>query len=185
MIVSHATPELLPPLESSGCGKLVYVARDPRDVVTSNFFFMGTPKDGWDGSMNRFLAPADETPNAFGGWFEHVRAFEELATRLGPERCCVLEYEHMHADMPACLARLARLLGPQAEATLARDGEAIGRALGFDAMKQGASAHILRKGTAGGWREHFSADDEARLAAALAERLPRTAESLVGLGAWR
>ena len=62
----HATPELLPSFERAG--KLVYVARDPRDVVTSNFFFMGTPADGWDGSMRRFCAPADETPNAFGPW---------------------------------------------------------------------------------------------------------------------
>ena len=48
LIVSHATPALLPSFAAAG--KLVYVARDPRDVVTSNFFFMGTPKDGWDGS---------------------------------------------------------------------------------------------------------------------------------------
>ncbi len=33
--------------------KLIYVTRDPRDVVVSNYFFLGTPKDGWDGSMNR------------------------------------------------------------------------------------------------------------------------------------
>jgi hypothetical protein len=57
LIVSHATPALLPPFEAAG--KLVYVARDPRDVVTSNYFFMGTPKDGWDGSMKRFCAPGD------------------------------------------------------------------------------------------------------------------------------
>ena len=42
----------------------------------------GTPKDGWDGSMRRFCAPADETPNAFGGWFEHVRAFEAVVAAL-------------------------------------------------------------------------------------------------------
>ena len=57
LIVSHATPALLPSFETAG--KLVYVARDPRDVVTSNYFFMGTPKDGWDGSMRRFCAPGD------------------------------------------------------------------------------------------------------------------------------
>ena len=44
LIISHAPPRMLPPLEHSGTGKLVYVCRDPRDTVTSNFFFMGTPK---------------------------------------------------------------------------------------------------------------------------------------------
>ena len=185
VIVSHALPDMLPPLESSGAGKLVYVSRDPRDVVTSNFFFMGQPRDGWDGSMNRFLASNEDTPNAFGGWFEHVLAFEQMTRRLGPTRACVIEYEEMHSDLPGCLARLAKLLGPEAEATLTREGDAIARALGFDVMVEGASAHILRKGVSGGWREHFSASDERRLMAAIAERLPRTTESLVGLDTWR
>ena len=187
LIVSHAPPRMLPPLETSGAGKLVYVSRDPRDVITSNFFFMGVPKDGWDGSMNRFLASGHETPNAFGGWFEHVLAFEQLVARLGPERAIVIEYEHMHSDRRACLTRLAKLLGPQAEHTLAREGTAIEAALEFDVMKagEGASKHIFRAGRAGGWREHFSREDEARLKSVLAERLPTTAESLVGLDAWR
>jgi len=197
--VSHATPDMLPSFESlqskslaserpdtPDFGKLIYVVRDPRDVVTSNYFFMGVPKDGWDGSMNRFLAPAEETPNAFGGWFEHVRAFEELVTRLGPERACVIEYEKMHSDIHGCLARLAKLLGPSAEATLACEGEEIQRALGFAVMKaEGANGHILRQGQLGGWRKHFSAADERRLAIELKARLPRMADSLAGLDTWR
>ena len=185
LIVSHALPSMLPPLREGGIGKLVYVARDPRDVVTSNYFFMGTPKDGWDGSMRRFLAPDAETPNAFGGWFEHVATFEEEVRALGPKRACLIEYEAMHSDLPGCLAKLAALLGPEAEGRLAKEGDAIMAALGFDEMKAGASSHILRKGEAGGWREHFSEEDENALAAALAERLPRTPESLAGLGTWR
>ena len=170
----------------SGSGKLVYVARDPRDVVTSNFFFMGTPKDGWDGSMDRFCAAADATPNAFGGWFEHVAAFEALAAALGPARALVIEYEEMHVDLPTQLRRLARLLGPAAEARLDADGDAICAALGFTAMKGagGADAVFLRKGTAGSWREHFSEEDAARVAAAVAERLPAAA-SKVGHSTWR
>ena len=60
-------------------------------------------------------------------------------------------------------------------------------ALEFDVMKagEGASKQIFRAGRAGGWREHFSGEDEARLKSVLAERLPTTAESLVGLDAWR
>ena len=57
--------------------------------------------------MRRFCAPADETPNAFGGWFEHVRAFEAVVAALGPKRACVIEYEQMHTDLRGTLARLA------------------------------------------------------------------------------
>ncbi len=187
VIVSHALPSMLPPLERGGAGKLVYVCRDPRDVKVSNYFFMGTPKDGWSGSMDRFVAPADVTPNAFGGWPEHVAAFERLARRLGPERACVLEYEAMHSDMRGSLRALAALLGPEAEARLRADGEAIERALGFDAMREagGAPPSIMRQGVAGGWREHFSEEDETRLSACVAERLPVTKESICGLATWR
>jgi hypothetical protein len=192
VVASHAPASWLPlkpssPLPSGGgSGKLVYVARDPRDVVTSNFFFMGTPKDGWDGSMDRFCAAADATPNAFGGWFEHVAAFEALAAALGPARALVVEYEEMHADLPAQLQRLARLLGPAAEERLDADGDAICAALGFTAMKGagGTDAVFLRKGTAGSWREHFSEEDAARVAAAVEERLPAAA-SKVGHSTWR
>ena len=137
--------------------------------------------------MNRFLAPADETPNAFGGWFEHVRSFEALVRSLGPGRACVIEYEEMHADLRGCLARLAALLGEEAVARLhSAEGEAIEQALHFDAMKaSGGAKAVLRKGVAGGWREHFSEEDEARVAAALEQRLPRTEGSLAGVGRWR
>ena len=56
ILVTHAPADWLPfKAGQTGGGKLVYVTRNPRDVVVSNYFFLGTPKDGWDGSMNRFL----------------------------------------------------------------------------------------------------------------------------------
>ena len=185
IIVSHATPELLPSFERAG--KLVYVTRDPRDVVTSNYFFMGTPADGWDGSMRRFCAPADETPNAFGAWPEHVRAFEQLAARL-QARAVIVEYEKMHEDLRGTLQRLAALIGPAAEARLEADADAIMAALGFDAMKADATAGhtvFLRKGVSGGWREHFSEEDERAVMEMAAARLPFEATSVAGVGAWR
>ena len=138
--------------------------------------------------MRRFCAPADETPNAFGGWFEHVRAFEAVVAALGPKRACVIEYEQMHTDLRGTLARLAALLGPEAEARLRRDGEAIEAALGFRAMKADTRAghdRFLRKGVAGGWREHFSEADEAALMAAVRARLPVEPSSVAGVGSWR
>jgi hypothetical protein len=53
LLVTHAPVSWLPIKAGQPGAKLVYVTRDPRDVLVSNYFFLGTPKDGWDGSMNR------------------------------------------------------------------------------------------------------------------------------------
>ena len=116
-----------------------------------------------------------------------VKSFEALIHELGPTRACLIEYEGMHDDMKGCLTRLAKLLGPDSERILEEQGDEIMKALGFDVMKaEGASQHILRKGQAGGWTEHFSKEDEARLQEQLDARLPRTEASLAGGGrvAW-
>ena len=186
ILVSHAPASWLPLKPGRDGGKVVYVARDPRDVIVSNYFFMGTPKDGWNGSMNRFLAPAERTPNAFGGWFEHVADYEALVAALGPKRALLIEYEEMHANLMGQLRRLAAFLGPLAEDRLATDTAGICAALGFDSMREasGDAKIFLRKGQPGGWREHFSGDDAARVAAAVRERLPASS-STVGLSSWR
>eukprot|EP00802_Teleaulax_amphioxeia_P019101 Tamp_19322.p1 GENE.Tamp_19322~~Tamp_19322.p1 ORF type:complete len:341 (-),score=75.24 Tamp_19322:245-1183(-) len=187
ILVTHAPADWLPfKAGQTGGGKLVYVTRNPRDVVVSNYFFLGTPKDGWDGSMNRFLASAERTPNAFGGWFEHVAEFEALVDRLGPERAVIIEYEEMHQDLQGQLRRLATLLGPSVEARLDANMDAICAALGFTAMKEagGNDAVFLRQGKAGGWRDHFSETDTERMAQAIEARLPG-ARSKVGHSSWR
>jgi len=91
----------------------------------------------------------------------------------------LLLLRHAFSDCPL-------LRGLHDRESLLKVGDAIAQALGFDVMKaEGASPHILRKGQVGGWRDHFSDDDDRRLTAAIAERLPSTARSLVGLDTWR
>lgn len=189
IIVTHAPASWLPFARQECLGKLVYVCRDPRDTLVSNYFFMGTPADGWDGSMNRFLASAAETPNAFGDWFEHVLAFEELVCNLGPQSACLVEYELMQQDMLCQLEMLARLVGDDAEARLKKNKDAICEALAFKTMKENGSegafsdAKFLRKGVVGDWTAHFSEQDTMRFEEAIRARLPGSCN--VGKGTWR
>eukprot|EP00930_Biecheleria_cincta_P032650 TRINITY_DN22642_c0_g1_i1.p1 TRINITY_DN22642_c0_g1~~TRINITY_DN22642_c0_g1_i1.p1 ORF type:complete len:304 (+),score=62.25 TRINITY_DN22642_c0_g1_i1:72-983(+) len=184
IIVTHAPASWLPFTRKDSLGKVVYISRDPRDTLVSNYFFMGTPADGWDGSMNRFLASAAETPNAFGDWFEHVLGFEELIRRLGPQRACYVEYELMQQDMLGQLQRLAELLGEDAQMRLEKNKDAICEALAFDTMKkQSADAKFLRKGVVGDWATHFSEQDTMRFHEAIRARLPDSCN--VGKETWR
>ena len=55
-------------------------------------------------------------------------------------------------------------------------------------MKADATAGhtaFLRKGVSGGWREHFSEEDERAVMGMVAARLPLEATSVAGVGAWR
>ena len=117
----------------------------------------------------------------------HLLVLDDDGARL-QARAVVVEYEKMHEDLRATLQRLAALIGPAAEARLEADADSIMAALGFDAMKADATAGhtaFLRKGVSGGWREHFSEDDERAVMEMAAARLPLEATSVAGVGAWR
>jgi uncharacterized membrane protein YgcG len=191
IFTTHAPAAWLP-FPGQGQGKLVYVARDPRDVAVSHYHFRGTSR-GWNDALEGFLAPAENSPKTFGAWFEHVAGFEAMVSALGQDRALIIEYEEMHKDLPAQLWRLARLLGPAAEARLAANMEDICSQLQFSAMKQSKHmrhvpvsrvSKLLRAGKTGGWRDQFSEEDANRMAAAVKERLP-TWMSRVGVASWR
>ncbi len=91
--------------------KVVYVVRDPRDVVLSQYrFFLkrGAIGDGYtlDGWVNRFLAGE---LNTYGSWGENVGSW--LAARQGTPGFLLLRYEDMLRDTEAALARVAGFLG--------------------------------------------------------------------------
>ena len=78
------------------------------------------------GSMRRFCAPADETPNAFGAWPEPCAP---TSSSRRPRRAPSSSSTRRCTDLRATLQRLAALIGP-AEA-LEADADAIMAALGL------------------------------------------------------
>ena len=187
VVVTHAPAQWLPALMGrSGSGKLVYVCRDPRDALVSNYHFESVPcRDGWEGCVERFLAPRDTSPDEWGSWFEQVGSYEQMVASMPPERACVVEYEEMAHSMPVALAKLARVLGAEAEARLKAHREFIYECLGFRTMKADPSfASFLRRGKAGGWRDRLSTEDAHRIVEAAEARLPRE-RSTIGYCSWR
>ena len=101
---------------ADGRGRLIVVARNLKDVLTSLHFFRGEAKDGWlgnehgPGSLARFVAA--ECPNAFGsslGWLKEMDAL--VGALLPAGRALVLYYEDLSRSLPAQLERLAAFLG--------------------------------------------------------------------------
>ena len=90
---------------------VIYVVRDPRDVVLSQYrFFLkrGAIDDGYalDRFVNRFMTG---DLNTYGSWGENVGSW--LAARQGSKRFLLLRYEDMLADTARELNKVAEFLG--------------------------------------------------------------------------
>jgi hypothetical protein len=131
-----------------GIDKIVYIIRDPRDVLVSGAHFVdseycrrefGIPRIPLAHRFRRLLRTVPE-------WAVHVAGWVGNAPTSGLH---IVSYEALIADLPLQLRRLVRYLGLDLDdARLQRVAE---RAA-FDAMKSASPGSHLRKGQAGSWK---------------------------------
>jgi hypothetical protein len=144
--------------------QVIYIVRDPRDVVVSQYHFQRKRKlvaDEFPLSkfVERFLA--GETC-FYGSWGEHVGSW--LATRHGQPGFLLLRYEDMVADTARELSKVATFLGISAKPDVIR--QAVERS-SADTMRQLEKSQaqlftstkdtrpdipFVRAAKAGGWR---------------------------------
>ncbi|XP_013180694.1 PREDICTED: sulfotransferase family cytosolic 1B member 1-like isoform X5 [Papilio xuthus] len=166
-IRTHLPLSFLPPtlLDST---KVVYVARDPRDVAVSyyhlsrdfqSFIFNGDFKTYWSLFIRDLVY--------WSPFFEHVK--EAWQMRHHPNML-FLFYEELLQDLPATLQRVATFLGKEYRADQI---EELSTHLKFENFKNNPSVGIydmkeygmmaskgefVRKGKSGGWRDYFDED---------------------------
>jgi hypothetical protein len=142
--------------------KVVYVMRDPRDVMVSYWHYQKLLNPNYDQSLSDFLRSKDHWPC---GWDEHVAGW--LMLQRHPN-LMVVKYEDLHADAGRVLKGVLDFAG--AEYNPARIPAAV-QASNFAKMRAaeekfgvsnkaaGSSERFMRKGRIGGWREEMSAQD--------------------------
>ncbi|PYX29907.1 MAG: sulfotransferase [Acidobacteria bacterium] len=155
--------------------QVIYIVRDPRDVVVSQYHFQRKRKivaDGFPLSdfVSKFLA--GETC-FYGSWGEHVGSW--LATRRGQPGFLLLRYEDMVSDSARELARVASFLGRAC--TNEEIDQAVQRS-SADTMRQLEKSQsqlftstkdtrkdipFVRAAKAGGWRTALSEESAARI----------------------
>jgi len=155
--------------------QVIYIARDPRDVVVSQYYFQRKRKLVADGfPLTEFVGKfiAGETCY-YGSWGEHVGSW--LATRHGQPGFLLLRYEDMVADTARELTKVASFLS--LSATPAVTAQAVQRS-SADTMRQLEKAQaqlftstkdtrqdipFVRAAKAGGWRSALPEESVARI----------------------
>ncbi|CAM9901363.1 unnamed protein product [Phaeothamnion confervicola] len=169
---SHANAEDLPRGKAAGV-RIVYVARNPKDVAVSlHHHARGKPDFGYDGDFGQTLHFFAEGRCENGDWFEHVLEWWRRAA-TDPDHILFLKYEDIVADAPTAIQRISTFLGiPTTPDLVARVIENSS----IDSMKKNANANVvghghLRRGGSGGWRDVFSVRQSERFDALYRDRM--------------
>ncbi|XP_038070698.1 sulfotransferase family cytosolic 1B member 1-like [Patiria miniata] len=102
-IASHCMENFRPPQILSRQAKVVYVARNPKDVLVSFYVNMAShwkfDEVFWAFCLGKLY---------FGSWFDHVLGYWN---QRDTENCLFVKYEDLHKDLRGSICKLAQHLG--------------------------------------------------------------------------
>lgn len=152
-----------------GNGKAIYLVRDVRDVVLSEYrrqLMNRSYREGFDSFLDDFLSGRI---HRFGSWADHVTSWLDGALG-GNGRVLLCRYEDLKSDTESVLQDAVKFLGAQAESI------AIGAAVhnnNLEAMRDKedrirlpearSGFRFVNEGLSGGWREKLRSDQLHRI----------------------
>uniref|UniRef100_A0A8C6S7B9 Sulfotransferase n=1 Tax=Neogobius melanostomus TaxID=47308 RepID=A0A8C6S7B9_9GOBI len=164
--VTHLPYHLMPKELILKKGKVIYVARNPKDVLVSFYCFhkmakmLETPK-GFDEFFDKFMRGEVGS----GSWFEHIKGWISHKDDLN---MLFITYEEMIQDLHTAVRRIAEFL----EADLTQDQlNSVVKHSTFKNMSQIPKSNMelmpddmfdhkegrfMRKGIIGDWKNHFT-----------------------------
>uniref|UniRef100_O35400-2 Isoform 2 of Sulfotransferase 2B1 n=2 Tax=Mus musculus TaxID=10090 RepID=O35400-2 len=163
---SHLPIELFTKAFFSSKAKVIYVGRNPRDVVVSLYYYSkiaGQLKD--PGTPDQFLQNFLKGEVQFGSWFDHIKGWIRMQNQ---ENFLFITYEELQQDLRGSVQRICEFLGrPLGEEALS----SVVAHSAFAAMKANTMSNysllpaslldhrqgeFLRKGISGDWKNHFT-----------------------------
>jgi len=165
---SHLPYSLMPPLNNT-TAKIVYVARNPKDVAISTFFH-NQSKGGYEGTWEEHFQEFLNGDVGFGPYFDHILPWWQASQK--DKNILFMKYENMKQDHAGNVAKLASFLDIQANTQLI---EAVVLLSSFQSMTTNETTNFdwipqradipkhFRKGDIGDWRNHFSAEQSQQM----------------------
>ncbi|XP_064412293.1 amine sulfotransferase-like isoform X3 [Latimeria chalumnae] len=165
LFASHL-PFYLIPKELKRKGKVIYLARNPKDVIVSYYHFhifvnILEDPESFDQFLEKFLDGRVFCSSWFdhiNGWYKHKDEFDFL----------FMTYEEMHKDLRSAVIKISNFVGKELDNETI---EAVVERCTFKSMKSNPMANyenlpshvadpekgtFLRKGIVGDWKNHFT-----------------------------
>ncbi|KAL5022099.1 hypothetical protein ScPMuIL_001254 [Solemya velum] len=163
LVKSHLHLHIMPSGVREKTGKIVYVARNPRDVIVSNYFFTKDLRTNVpELSMEEYLQAFISETTYASPWWQHVKDYWKQ--RNDPNVLFIL-YEDLVENTDEIVRTIASFLGKDLS-----DEEVlkIVEHCSFENMKNNSAVNglsdtipigqQLRRGKIGSWKEHFTED---------------------------
>ncbi|XP_066467100.1 amine sulfotransferase-like [Tiliqua scincoides] len=180
---THLPYFLVPKGLRSGRPKLIYVARNPKDVLVSYYHFSKFSKkleevEDFDTFMDRFL----EGKVIFNSWLDHI---EGWYAHRNDFNILFLTYEEMKKDLRGTILKICNFLGKRLSEECV--DEVVDKAT-FDKMRQDhrsnyehfgsdlidlSKGRFLRKGTIGDWKNTMTVAQSERFDSVFKERMEK------------
>uniref|UniRef100_A0A3P9AQJ1 Sulfotransferase n=1 Tax=Esox lucius TaxID=8010 RepID=A0A3P9AQJ1_ESOLU len=164
--VTHLQYKFMPLAIKQKMGKVIYVARNPKDVLVSYYHFhkyatmLETPKD-----FNDFFEKFMDGKVYGNCWFEHIKTWYAKRDYMN---FLYITYEEMIQDLHCMVERICSFLGKD---LTEEQIDSVVEHSSFKSMKQNPQANyktvpdslldqkkgtFMRKGTIGDWKNHFT-----------------------------
>ncbi|XP_003801608.1 sulfotransferase family cytosolic 2B member 1 [Otolemur garnettii] len=166
LMSSHLPIQIFTKAFFSSKAKVIYLGRDPRDVVVSLYHYSkiaGHLKD--PGTPDQFLQNFLKGEVQFGSWFDHIKGWIRMQ---GKENFLFITYEELQQDFRSSVQHICEFLGrPLSEEAL----DSVVAHSTFGVMKANTMSNytllppslldhrhgaFLRKGVSGDWKNHFT-----------------------------
>ncbi|XP_068116067.1 sulfotransferase 2B1-like [Hyperolius riggenbachi] len=166
IITTHLPSEVLAPALQDTKAKVIYIARNPKDVAVSYYYFHKMAKFLPEvGSFPEFLQLFLEGKVHYGSWFDHVKGWHRQKKNLD---FFYITYEDLQKDLRRSIKKVCGFLGCP---MYTEEVDKVEQHCRFSVMSQNAMVNytlipreilnhdqskFMRKGIVGDWKEHMN-----------------------------
>ena len=162
---SHLTLKLLPREILTKKIKIIFVARNPKDVILSDYWHNHQLNKliGFDGSFNDFFQYFLEEKTLFGSWFDYMLKYQKDFAENPELPVHIVMYENIKEDPVKEIKNVAKFLGKDLNKDLCAE---IAEKCSFNQLKNAKpppfhqtrtpGGSLFRKGVIGDWKNYFT-----------------------------